>query len=97
MDFMANQIKALVALKMQKQDNLPSEVSPGVFLGSIGAALSKSTLLDHGITHVLTAAGKIKPAHPKVRSIYAQDFTYKCINLLDSPSENIKDSFEEST
>ena len=66
MDFMATQIKALVALKMQKQDNIPVEVSKGVYLGSIGAALSKPVLKQCGITHVLTAAGKIKPAHPDV-------------------------------
>lgn len=41
---MATQIKAIVALKMQKQDCIPSEIINGIFLGSIGAALSKITL-----------------------------------------------------
>lgn len=44
MDFMSTQIKALVALKMQKQDNIPAEVHPGLFLGSIGSALHKANL-----------------------------------------------------
>jgi len=45
----------------------------GLYLGSIGTAVNKAALKEHNITHILTVAGRIPPAHP-------DDFVYKIIN-----------------
>ena len=52
-------IKAMIAMKLKKEDNIPSEIIPNVFLGSVGCAFDKETLLKYGITHILTAADNI--------------------------------------
>ena len=52
-------IKAMAAMKLSKNDNQPSEIVERVFLGSVGAAFNKESLLRNGITHVLTCADKI--------------------------------------
>ncbi|CAJ1941262.1 unnamed protein product [Sphenostylis stenocarpa] len=45
----------------------------GLYLGSIGTAINKAALKDHNISHILTVAGRIPPAHP-------EDFVYKIID-----------------
>lgn len=75
-------LKALTAMKLTKEDCQPGEVYPDVFLGSIGAAYNKGALQALGITHILTCAANIKPRYP-------EDFTYKVLELLDSPNQNI--------
>jgi hypothetical protein len=52
-------IKAMSAMKMTKDDSVPAEIIPGLYLGSIGAAFNKESLKKHGITHILTCADKI--------------------------------------
>jgi hypothetical protein len=37
-------IRSMVALKKMKDDSRPSEIIPGLFIGSIGAALKKTVL-----------------------------------------------------
>ena len=59
-------IKAMTAMKLTRDDNVPSEIVPGLFLGSIGAAFNKESLMRHGITHILTCADKIQPRYPAV-------------------------------
>lgn len=54
-------IKAMSAMKLCKDDNIPAEILPGLYLGSIGVAFNKESLDKHGITHILTCADKIKP------------------------------------
>lgn len=76
------QIRMFLALKYCKTDNNPSEVVPGVFIGSIGAAMSKNKLKDIGITHVLCVADSITP-------IFPDDFDYKTVKILDSPDVSI--------
>mmetsp|Transcript_17410 Transcript_17410/g.16605 ORF Transcript_17410/g.16605 Transcript_17410/m.16605 type:complete len:133 (-) Transcript_17410:500-898(-) len=75
-------LKALTALRMTKDDNQPAEIIPGLFLGSIGAAFKKESLVQHGITHILTCADKLKPRFP-------EEFEYLCLPVLDSPTNNI--------
>ena len=53
-----------------KSDSSPQEIIPGLFLGSIGAALSKSKLMELGITHIIAALDK-------TNCIYKEFFTYK--------------------
>jgi hypothetical protein len=42
-------------------------------LGSVGSAANKVALKNVNVTHILTVAGKIAPAHPV-------DFIYKVID-----------------
>jgi len=78
------QIRMFLALKYCKTDNIPSEVLPGLYIGSIGAAMSKTVLLDIGITHILCVADCINP-------IFPNDFSYKLVKILDSPEVRIVD------
>ena len=57
-------IKALQAIRKKKEDSIPGEILPYLFLGSIGAAMSKEVLSNLGITHILTCASGIKPMFP---------------------------------
>lgn len=82
------QIRMFLALKYCKTDNIPSEVVPGLFIGSIGAAMSKNKLIEFGITHILCVADNINPIFPK-------DFTYKIVKILDSPEVKITDHLDE--
>lgn len=78
----AKKLRMMMALKLCKEDNTPNEVIPGLFIGSIGSALNKTALKDHGITHILCVADKINPAFPT-------EFIYKAIRILDSPDVNL--------
>jgi protein-tyrosine phosphatase len=76
------QVKILLALKFKKDDPIPSELIPGLFIGSIGAALNKEFLISEHFTHVLTVADDLPNAYPEL-------FTYKSINLLDTIEFNL--------
>ena len=68
----------------------PEEIGePCVFQGSIGAAYNEKALQENGITHILTAASKIGQR-------FKGKLTYKVLPLLDSPSQNIVQFFEEA-
>lgn len=82
------QIRMFLALKYCKTDNVPSEVLPGLFIGSIGAAMCKGKLKEVGITHVLCVADSISP-------IFPEDFQYKIIKVLDSPEVEITEFLPE--
>jgi hypothetical protein len=60
-------IKAMSAMRLSKDDNQPAEIIPGLYLGSIGAALNKESLMRNGITHILTCAANMKPGFPDVK------------------------------
>ena len=61
---MATLVKAMAAVKKKQEDKAPSEVMPWIFLGSIGAAMSKDVLIEKNITHILICASNLKPAFP---------------------------------
>lgn len=82
------QIRMFLALKYCKTDNIPAEVIPRIYIGSIGSAMSKNKLQEIGITHILCVADNISP-------IFPEDFTYKIIKILDSPDVNITEYFQE--
>ena len=63
------------------QDNVPQEIVPGIFIGSIHAAFNQEALLEHGITHVLNAS-RIPATFPKL-------FTYLSIDIRDKEDANI--------
>lgn len=79
---MFNAIRFMKALQLAKHDHDPVEVTPGVFLGSIGAAMTKSVLQNIGITHILTVADEVAPMHP-------EDFEYHLVKILDLEETNL--------
>jgi len=74
---------------MTKKDNIPAEIIPNLFLGSLGSALSKQKLLDTNITHIVSALKDLKAPFPEL-------FTYKIVFLNDSMDQEIKSFFKES-
>lgn len=84
----AKKLRMMMALKLCKEDNVPNEVIPGLFIGSIGSALNKTALKDLGITHILCVADKINPAFPT-------EFIYKAIRILDSPDVSLQAYLQE--
>ncbi|XP_057872664.1 dual specificity protein phosphatase 1 isoform X3 [Cryptomeria japonica] len=85
---MAKFIRALYLAKYVKNDNIPCEIEPGLFLGSIGAAQNKSVLKSLNVTHVLLVANALEPAYPN-------DFKYKKVEVLDSVDTDLEQHFEE--
>lgn len=83
------QVKMLLALKFKRDDAIPAEIAPGVYIGSIGSALNKDYLLSNGVTHILTVADKINPSFPEY-------FQYKNLEILDTYSTNILNIFQEA-
>ncbi|KAK7848553.1 dual specificity protein phosphatase 1 [Quercus suber] len=74
--------------KCIKDDNVPCKIEEGLFLGSVGAANNKDALKALNITHVLTVASALPPAHPN-------DFVYKIISVTDREDTDIKQYFDE--
>lgn len=60
----------------------------GLYLGSVGAALNKEALKSLNITHILIVARSLSPAFPA-------EFTYKKIEVLDSPDTDLVKHFGE--
>uniref|UniRef100_A0A7S0D7T6 Dual specificity phosphatase n=1 Tax=Micromonas pusilla TaxID=38833 RepID=A0A7S0D7T6_MICPS len=81
-------VKVLLTAKKIKEDSVPAEVVPGVFLGSVGAAHDRDALDACGITHVLTVAGGFPPKFPDV-------YEYLVIDVADVSSENLDAHFEK--
>ncbi|XP_021291791.1 dual specificity protein phosphatase 1-like isoform X3 [Herrania umbratica] len=75
-DSMRNQIAALLRVanftRCFKEDNVPCKIEEGLFLGSVAAAYNMDALKSLNITHILTVASSVKPAH-------SNDFVYKII------------------
>ncbi|KAG6664434.1 hypothetical protein CIPAW_02G092900 [Carya illinoinensis] len=72
----------------KNQKGGPLQVLKGLFLGSIGAAKNKTALKSLNVTHVLTVASSLPPAHPN-------DFLYKVINVIDRKDTDMKQYFTE--
>mmetsp|Transcript_26706 Transcript_26706/g.48103 ORF Transcript_26706/g.48103 Transcript_26706/m.48103 type:complete len:124 (-) Transcript_26706:1081-1452(-) len=83
------QIRTLFAITHIKNDKEPTHILNGLYLGSIGPAMSRDVLVRHGITHVLTVADSIKPSFPDIIS-------YKVLPILDSPSASIAALIDEA-
>ena len=54
------------------------EIVPQLFIGDIKGAEDLNNLRIKGVTHVLQAMGGMDPVYPK-------DFTYKIIDVMDTP------------
>jgi hypothetical protein len=84
-----NMIKLSSTIKILKDDNIPIEIIPHLYLGSIGSASNLKQLENCKITHILCCASGIK-------NFFPDKFKYYNINILDSEKEDIKKYFEES-
>jgi protein-tyrosine phosphatase len=62
------------------------KIVDGVWLGDMAGAYNKFMLKKNGITHILTVAQGIEPKFPAL-------FNYKLINVIDSPTANLKQHF----
>ncbi|XP_059632565.1 dual specificity protein phosphatase 1 isoform X2 [Cornus florida] len=80
--------RAVCATKFNREDNVPCQIEEGLFLGSVGAANNKNVLKSLNVTHILTVANSLAPAHPN-------DFIYKIIDVPDRESINIAQYFDE--
>ncbi|ESW26118.1 hypothetical protein PHAVU_003G092400 [Phaseolus vulgaris] len=89
---MNGQIEAIARVwhlvQAYKKDKIPFKIDEGLYLGSIGTAVNKAAMKDHNVTHILTVAGRIPPAHP-------DDFVYKIICVVDKDNEDLKQYFNE--
>mmetsp|Transcript_34846 Transcript_34846/g.64987 ORF Transcript_34846/g.64987 Transcript_34846/m.64987 type:complete len:753 (-) Transcript_34846:599-2857(-) len=66
------------------QDNMPCEVYPNIYIGSIHAAFNQEALIDLGITHILNAS--------RLPSTFPKTFTYLSIDIRDKEESNILSS-----
>lgn len=78
----------IFAGKYIKEDNMPIEVIENLYIGSIGAALSKDNLKNTGIRAILNCAN-LKTAFP-------EDFEYKSMNIKDSMDQDVLGFFKET-
>ncbi|KAD2394078.1 hypothetical protein E3N88_41055 [Mikania micrantha] len=85
---MAALLRAVHATKDVKDDNVPSQIEEGLYLGSVGAANNKTLLKSLNITHILTVASSLPPAYPN-------DFTYKVVDVPDKEDVNIAKFFND--
>ncbi|KAL1198500.1 Dual specificity protein phosphatase 1 [Cardamine amara subsp. amara] len=87
-----NQIQALVRVikvaRTCREDNVPSLIEEGLYLGSVAAACNKNVLKDYNVTHILTVASSLRPAHP-------DDFVYKVVRVVDKEDTNLERYFDE--
>ncbi|XP_013648128.1 dual specificity protein phosphatase 1 isoform X3 [Brassica napus] len=90
--YVKNRIQELVRLikvaRVYRQDNVPSLIQQGLYLGSFAAASNKNALKSCNVTHILTVASSLRPAHPG-------DFVYKVVPVVDKEDTNLEAYFDE--
>ncbi|KAJ0254734.1 Dual specificity protein phosphatase 1 [Hirschfeldia incana] len=90
--YVKNRIEELVRLikvaRVYRQDNVPSLIQQGLYLGSFAAASNKNALKSCNVTHILTVASSLRPAHP-------HDFVYKVVPVVDKEDTNLEIYFDE--
>ncbi|CAN6918333.1 unnamed protein product, partial [Brassica oleracea] len=84
--YVKNRIQELV--RVYRQDNVPSLIQEGLYLGSFAAASNKNVLKSCNVTHILTVASSLRPAHPG-------DFVYKVVPVVDKEDTNLEIYFDE--
>ena len=84
-----NMLQLSSTIKILKSDNIPLEIIPHLFLGSIGSASNLKELQKCKITHIVCCGENIK-------NFFSDKFKYFNIPILDSDKEDIKKYFESS-
>ena len=64
-------------------------ILPGLYLGDLRAAQNQFTLKSKGVTHILQAMGGFQPP-------FKSTFTYKVLQVMDVPWENLGKHFWEA-
>ncbi|CEM26416.1 unnamed protein product [Vitrella brassicaformis CCMP3155] len=75
-------IQGILVVNKTKYDNAVHQVADRLFVGSIGAALSKDRLHAAGITHIVSATPSVPVAFPG-------DFVYHSVELLDTDAADL--------
>lgn len=83
---MAKILRACLLAKYLRNDNVPSELQQGLYLGSIGAALNKGLLQNLNVTHILSVVNAVDIPFP-------HDFKYLRIEVLDSAEVDLAQHF----
>ncbi|CAD8107458.1 unnamed protein product [Paramecium sonneborni] len=84
-----DKIKIILIMRQLKEDSIPIEIIPNLYLGCLGCALNKKKLLEQNMKYILSACEM--PKAP-----FSQDFTSLIININDSIDQDIKSKFNES-
>ena len=84
-----NMLQLSSTIKILKSDNIPIEIIPHLYLGSIGSASNLKELQKSKITHIVCCGANIK-------NFFPDKFKYFNIPILDSDKEDIKKYFETS-
>ena len=84
-----NMLQLSSTIKILKSDNIPLEIIPHLYLGSIGSASNLKELQKCKITRIVCCGDKIK-------NFFPDKFKYFNIPILDSDKEDIKKYFESS-
>ncbi|KAL7210270.1 hypothetical protein ACSBR1_031772 [Camellia fascicularis] len=80
--------RAMYAMTCVKDSDFPCQIEEGLYLGSVGATVNKTALKSLNVTHILTVANSLGPAHPN-------DFVYKVVSVPDRADINIAQYFDE--
>ena len=81
---MKTMMRSLAVLRSVKADALLYKIDEHIYLGTLGVALNRDTLVQGGITHISCVARGIK-------NIFQADFKYLNIEMLDSLNESLLD------
>ncbi|CAI2366258.1 unnamed protein product [Moneuplotes crassus] len=65
------------------------KIIDNLYLGDVFSCSNRYSLRKYGVSHILTMAAGMKPLYPS-------DFVYKCVDVLDMPSENLLPHFPDA-
>ena len=82
--------KAMLTARAVREDSTPVEVTPGVYVGSVGAAKNVDGLRALGVTHVLCVCNGMPTGGFAPRGT----FVHRSIEIRDSVDANIAEHFE---
>lgn len=82
--------KAMLTARAVREDSTPVEVTPGVYVGSVGAAKNVDGLRALGVTHVLCVCNGMPAGGFAERGT----FVHRSIEIRDSVDADIAEHFE---
>jgi len=97
----AEEVLAILAMKKvraihynMENDNIPAQILPRLYLGSIGAAKNLQFIKKYKITHIVCVGKNIPLFH--VNNHSCCDIQYKQINVLDGETSDIQQYFNDT-
>ncbi len=76
-------------IKILKNDFIPIEIIPHIYIGTVGSATNLKQLEKYKITHIVCCAAVVK-------SFFPEKFKYLNLDILDSDKADIKQHFLKS-